>query len=176
MDMPSSNKAAGKFYNPGYEHLTSIYRLKEAQAFTPLKASSAYTLPLMALQNARLAIEEYVNLTGQRVDPAWGQSDWENTPVKARVTYVYRKMGLQLNSETGIWRDVLLLFETAGGIDEDLSEMLNVHRESIPENLKQIAVDYPIYRSQAIAEEAIDILLDQLETHKTLKINSVLVK
>ena len=114
--MPPSNKAAGKFYNPGYEHLTSIYRLKEAQALAPLKASSAYILPLMALQNARLAIEEYVNLTGQRVDPAWVRSDWENIPIEARITYVYRKMGLQLNSEAGVWRDVLLLFETAGEI------------------------------------------------------------
>jgi len=174
--MPSSNKAAGKFYNPGYEHLTSIYRLKEAQALAPLKAFSAYILPLMALQNARLAIEEYVNLTGQRVDPAWVQYDRENTAIEVRIEYVFKKMGLRFKVKTGIWKDVLLLFETTSLINEDLSEMQNLHRENIPENLKQIAVDYPIYRSQAIAEEAIDILLDQLETHKTLKRNSVLLK
>jgi hypothetical protein len=54
--------------------------------------------------------------------------------------------------------------------------MQNVQRESIPEKLKKIAVDYPIYRSQAIAEEAIDILLDQLEIYKALKKSSTIVK
>jgi hypothetical protein len=174
--MPPSNKVAGKFYNPGYEHLTSIYRLKEAQALAPLKASLAYILPLMALQNACLAIEEYVNLTGQKVDPVWEQSNWRDTSIKARITYVYKKMGLSPSFKTGIWKDVVLLFETAGFINEDLSEMQHLHRESIPENLNQIAVDYPIYRSQAIAEEAIDLLLDQANLSAPLKRNSTLAK
>ena len=79
--MSSSDNPSGQFYNPGYEHLKSIYRLKEAQALAPLKASSAYILPLMAMQNARLAIEEYVNLTGRKVDPTWDQSNWENASI-----------------------------------------------------------------------------------------------
>jgi len=158
--MPSSNNTGGQFYNPGYEHLKSIYRLKEAQALAPLKASSAYILPLMAMQNARLAIEEYVNQTGRKVDPTWGQFDWQNTPIETRLVHVYEKMGRPVSFAKSIWKEVLLLFETVALINEDLSAMENLQRDSIPEKLKQVAVDYPIYRSQAIAEEAVDLLLE----------------
>jgi len=174
--MPASNKAAGQFYNPGYEHLKSIYLLKEAQKMALLKAPSMYILPLMALQNARLAIEEYVNLTGRKVDPDWDQTGWGDTSIEARVAHVHNKTGQLLSFKTGIWKDVLLLFETAALIDEDLSKMKNLHRENISERLKQIAVGYPIYRSQAIAEEAIDLLLDQSDFSSPVKRNAALVE
>lgn len=174
--MPSSNKPGGQFYNPGYEHLKSIYRLKEAQALAPLKASSAYILPLMAMQNARLAIEEYINQTGRKVDPAWDQSDWEHATVEARLVHVHKKMEQPLDSTKGVWKEVLSLFETIALIKEDLSAMENIQRESIPEKLKQVAVDYPIYRSQAIAEEAVDLLLEQSDLMNRVKSNSVLRK
>ena len=174
--MPSSNNTDGQFYNPGYEHLKSIYRLKEAQALAPLKASSAYILPLMAMQNARLAIEEYVNQTGRRVDPTWNQSDLENASIKARLMHVHKKMEQPLDFTKGIWKEVVLLFDTVTLIKEDLSAMENLQRDSIPESLKQVAVDYPIYRSQAIAEEAVDLLLEQSEISHPISRNSVVTK
>ena len=172
--MPSSNNPGGQFYNPGYEHLKAIYRLKEVQALAPLKASSAFILPLMAMQNARLAIEEYVNLTGRKVDLAWEQSNLENAPIEVRLVHIHKKMGQPLDFSKGIWKEVLSLFETVGLINEDLSAMENLQRDSIPEKLKQVAVDYPIYRSQAIAEEAVDLLLEQSDLRNRVKSNSVL--
>jgi len=174
--MPSSNNPGGQFYNPGYEHLKSIYRLKEAQALAPLKASSAYILPLMAMQNARLAIEEYVNLTGRKIDPTWDQSTLESASIEARLAHVYKKMEQPFDLTKGIWKEVLSLFTTVALINEDLFAMENIQRESIPEKLKQVAVDYPIYRSQAIAEEAVDLLLEQSDLRNRVKTNSVLNK
>jgi len=174
--MPSSNNPGGQFYNSGYEHLKSIYLLKEAQALAPLKASSAYILPLMAMQNACLAIEEYVNQTGQKVDPAWEQPAWEDAPIQVRLAHVYQKMRQPIDFTRGIWKEVLSLFEIVELVNEDLSAMENLQRDSIPENLKQIAVDYPIYRSQAIAEEAVDLLLEQSEINNPVPRNSTVAK
>lgn len=160
--MRTHNPTAGQFHNPGFEHLKSIYLLKEMQASAPLQAASMYILPLLALQNARLAIEEYINLTGRKVDPAWDQVERESSSIQERLAYVFGKMGQTPSFESDTWEEVLALFDTAGQIKGDLSEMRKLHREEIPEEFKDIAVEYPIYRSLAIAEDAIDVLLNCL--------------
>ncbi len=81
----------GQFHNSGYEHLKSIYILKEAQAKAPLQTASMYILPLLALKSARLAIDEYINLTGQKVDPTWDEIDRKVTPIRERIAYVFGK-------------------------------------------------------------------------------------
>lgn len=80
-----------QFHNSGYEHLKSIYILKEAQAKAPLQTASMYILPLLALKSARLAIDEYINLTGQKVDPTWDEIDRKVTPIRERIAYVFGK-------------------------------------------------------------------------------------
>ena len=158
--VPIENPAAGQFHNPGFEHLKSIYYLKEAQAKAPLQAASIYILPLMAIQSARLSIDEYVNRMGQKMDLAWDEADRLAASIHERIAYIYEKTGQPLSFKTGIWKDVLALFETSGLIKGNLLEMRKLQRDDIPENFKDIAVEYPIYRTQAIAEEAIDLLLD----------------
>jgi hypothetical protein len=149
-----------QLHNPGYEYLKAIYHLKNAQANAPLRAASAYILPLMALQNACLAIKEYINLTGQKVVTNWEEIDWRDISIQEKVTFIYKKLEQPVRFDTGIWKDVLALFETAGALEGNLAGMQNLPREEIPEKFKSIAVDYPIYRSQAVAEEAVDLLLD----------------
>ena len=173
--MSTPTQANGQFHNPGYEHLKAIYRLKEAQAKYPLQAASMYILPLLALQNASLAIEEYVNLTGRKIDPAWDKTDWTDIPVEMRIKSIYEKMGLSFSFQKNIWKEVLLLREAASFINVDLSEIKDA-REDVPEKLKQIAVDYPIYRSQAVAEEAVDLLLSQSDYVNSYKRNSTLAE
>ena len=102
--MKANHPAAGQLHNPGYEHLKSIYYLKEAQAKAPLQAASAYILPLMALKNACLAIEAYVDRAGRNVDPAWDEADWQAASIRERVAYIYEKMGRQLSFEKDIWK------------------------------------------------------------------------
>jgi len=172
----TNNPTAGQFHNRGYEHLKSIYLLKEAQAKAPLQAASMYILPLLALQSARLAINEYVNLTGRKVDPAWDEVDWEAASIQERIAYIFRKVGQSPGFESDTWEEVLALFETAGLIKGDLSEMRKLHREEIPEEFKDIAVEYPIYRSLAIAEQAIDLLLDQSDFNSPLNKDETLTK
>jgi hypothetical protein len=150
---------AGKFHNAGYEHLKAIYFLKEVQAKAPLRAASTYILPLMALQKARLAIEAYVNQTGQSLDPAWDEFNKQTTSIQERIDYIFKKMEEMPSFNKGVWNDVVELFETAKLIEGDLSEMSKLQRNEIPEEIKDIAVEYPIYRSQAIAEEAVEALL-----------------
>ena len=150
----------GQFHNPGYEHLKSIYILKEAQAKAPLQTASMYILPLSALKSARLAIDEYVNLTGQKFDPTWDEIDWKATPIRERIAYVFEKMGQSPGFESDTWEEVLALYETAELIKGDPSEMRKLHRDEIPEEFKDIAVEYPIYRSLVIAEGAIEALLN----------------
>jgi hypothetical protein len=154
------NPTAGQFHNPGYEHLKSIYLLREAQASAPLQAASMYILPLLALQRARLAINAYVNLMGQKVDPSWDEFQRKATSIQERIIYIFEKIGQSLSFEADTWKEVLALFEAAGLIKGDLLEMRKLHRDEIPEKFKDIAVEYPIYRSLAIAEEAIEALLN----------------
>jgi len=170
----TNSPTAGQFHNPGFEHLKSIYLLKVAQAQAPLQAASMYILPLLALQNARLAIDEYVNLTGRKVDPAWDEVDWKTTSIQERIAFIFGKMGQSPSFESDTWEEVLALFETARLIKGNLSEMRKLHREEIPEEFKDIAVEYPIYRSLAIAEEAIDLLLDQSDLNSSLNRNDTL--
>jgi len=147
-------------HNSGYEHLKSLYLLKEAQAEAPLQAASLYILPLMALQSARSAIEAYLNHTGRKIDPAWDEFDRKVTSIQERIAYIFGKIGQPFNCEAGVWKEVLALFEMPVQLDGDLSEMRKLSKEKIPEKFKEIAVEFPIYRSQATAEEAISLLLD----------------
>jgi hypothetical protein len=174
--MRTKDPTDGQFHNSGYEHLKSIYLLKEAQAQAPLQAASAYILPLMALQKARQAIEAYLDQTGKKVDPAWDELDRKVASIQERIAYIFGKMGHPFDFEAGIWREVLALFEMTGQINVDLSEMRKLPREKIPEKLKDIAVEYPIYRSQATAEEAINLLLDLADLSSPLDMNSTMAK
>jgi len=174
--MHTSNTTDEQLYNSGYEHLKSIYHLKKAQAQAPLQAASAYVLPLLAMQSACLAIEEYINITGRKFDPAWDEYNWNTVPFKKRIAYAYQKMGQSPSFERGVWKEVLELFEKAELIKGDLSQMRRLHREEIPEECKDVAVEFPIYRSQAIAEKAIDTLLDQVELSKALQKSAAIAK
>jgi len=174
--MHTSNTTDEQLYNSGYQHLKSIYHLKKAQAQAPLQAASAYVLPLLAMQSACLAIEEYINITGRKFDPAWDEYDWHTIPAKKRIAHVYEKMGQTPNFERSVWKEVLELFEKAGFIKGDLSKMRKLHREEIPEECKDVAVEFPIYRSQAIAENAIDTLLDQSDLCKAMQKSAAIAK
>ena len=155
----------------GYEHLKEIYYLKKTQAKSPLAASSAYILPLMAMQSACLAIDGYIDQAGRKVDVTWDDIGWQDVSIRERLAYLFKKMGRPLQLNAGIWKEVFLLFETTGMIQGNLSEMKKLYREKIPEKFKDIAVEYPIYRSQAIAEETADLLLDMSDLSSVVNKN-----
>jgi hypothetical protein len=159
-DMQRIDSKDGKFTNPGYEYLKMIYLMKDAQAQDSSKNTSPYFYPLLALQSACLAIEGYVDLVGRQIDPVWDDSDQESVSIKKRVTHIYKKAGKKVNFRKGIWKDVLTLYNRARRIRKNPSKFRNAPEAEIPKSYRDVAKKYPIHRSQAIAEEAVEALLD----------------
>lgn len=151
--------ALGRFQNHGYEYLSSIYRMKEEHDILSSQGITPYIMPVKVLSVACLAIEEYVNVAGFRIDPNWEEFDHETEPIKKRIARIYELLGVPVNFDTGIWKDVLDLFEMEKCIKNDMLALIRFHEEEIPETIKEAVQRFPIRLSQAIAEKAIELLL-----------------
>ena len=149
----------GRFQNHGYEYLSSIYRMKEEHDQLSSRGITPYIMPVKVLSVACLAIVEYLNVAGFRVDPNWEEFDHETESVRERIEYIYKLLEKPINFETGIWKDVLELFEMEKRIKKDSMGLIRYHQEEIPEIIKEAAKRYPIQFSQAVAERAIELLL-----------------
>jgi len=155
----SSNPPLGRFQNNGYEYLSSIYRMKEEHDLLSSRGITPYIMPVKVLVVACLAIEEYINVAGFRVDPDWKEFDHENESVKDRLERVFELIGTPVNFDTGIWKDVLGLFEMEKRIKKHSRGLIRYHEEEIPEVIKEATQKYPIRLSLALAEKAIELLL-----------------
>lgn len=155
----SPNPPVNRSQNNGYEYLSSIYRMKEEHDLLSSRGITPYIMPIKVLVVACLAIEEYINVAGVRVDPEWQEFDHENESVRDRVTHLYKMIGTPVNFDTGIWKDVLGLFEMEKRIKMHSRGLIRYHEAEIPEIVKEAANKYPIRFSQAIAEKAIELLL-----------------
>jgi len=158
--MQRTNPIDGQFNNPGYEYLKLICLMKDAQVYDSLQGASLHFFPLLALQSARLAIEEYVDLVGRQIDPAWDETDHE-IAIKERVARIYKKTGEPIDFNKGIWKEVLTLFDMAGHVHANPAKLKKSCEAEIPEMYRDIATKYPIHLSQAIAEEVVEALLDR---------------
>ena len=158
--MHTSNPTDGQFNNPGYEYLKLIYLMKDAQVYDSSQSTSPHFLPLLALQSARLAIEGYIDLVGRKIEPTWDETDYESASIKKRIAHIYKKTGKPVDFKKGIWKEALTLFDMAGRIHTNPSEFRNAQDAEIPESYRDVSTKYPIHRSQAIAEEAVEALLD----------------
>jgi hypothetical protein len=156
---PSKIPTLGRFQNHGYEYLSSIYRMKEEHDLLSSRGITAYIMPVKVLVVACLAIEEYVNVAGFRVDPNWKVFNHETESLKARVAHIYKLIGKPVNFETGIWEDVLGLFEMEKNIKDYSGGLFRYHESEFPEIIKEAVKRYPIRLSLAIAEKAIELLL-----------------
>jgi hypothetical protein len=155
----TTNPSFGRFQNHGYEYLSSIYRMKEEHDLLSSRGITPYIMPIKVLSVACLAIEEYINVAGFRVDPEWKEFDHETEAVKERIAHIYNLIGKPVCFEAGAWRDVLELFEMEKLIKKDMLSLIRYHEEGIPETIKEAVKRYPIRLSQAIAEKAIELLL-----------------
>ena len=158
--MGTSDLAGGQFNNPGFEYLKLIYLMKDAQANDSSGGISPHFFPLLALQSARLAIEGYIDLIGRQIDPAWSESDRKTISIKDRIAIIYKKTGKPVNLKNGIWKEALTLFDMAGLIHTNPSEFKNARESEIPETYRDVASKYPVQLSLAIAEQAVEALLD----------------
>ena len=149
-----------RFQNNGYEYLSSIYRMKEEHDQLSSRGITPYVMPVKVLSVACLAIEEYINVAGFRVDPEWEEFDHETESVQERLEHIFKLLGRPIVLEIGIWKDVLELFETEKRIKEEALGLFQYHKKEIPEIIKEATKKYPIRLSQAIAERAIELLLN----------------
>ena len=148
-----------RFQNYGYEYLSSIYRMKEEHDQLSSKGITPYIMPVKVLSVACLAIEEYMNVAGFRIDPEWEEFDHETESIRERLAHIFKLAGKPVNFDSGIWRDVLELFEMERVIKKDSLSLVRYHQKEIPEIIKEAANRYPIRFSQAVAEKAIELLL-----------------
>ena len=140
----TSNANFGRFQNQGYEYLSSIYRMKEEHDLLSSRGITPYIMPVKVLNVACLAIEEYINLAGFRMDSDWKEFDHETESVRDRITYLYSLIGQQVDFETGIWKDVLGLFEMEKQIKRYSRGLVRYHEAEIPEIIKDAVKRYPI--------------------------------
>lgn len=155
----SSNSTLGRFQNHGYEYLSSIYRMKEEHDLLSSRGITPYIMPVKVLVVACLAIEEYINVAGFRVDPEWKEFDHETESIKDRVAHIYEQIGKPVSFDSGIWKDVLGLFDMEKQLKRYSRGLVKYHEAEIPEIIKNAVSKYPIRLSQAIAEKAIELLL-----------------
>ncbi|MFL7868372.1 MAG: hypothetical protein AB8I58_06060 [Anaerolineales bacterium] len=146
--------------NPGYEYLMGVYWMKEAQVSLSSE-KTRYYLPAKALVRACLAIDSYINVVGSKVDPHWDTLHEESIPLQERLTRIYQNLNWPLDLNKGIWEDVLVLF----GLRDELSrfELTNIYgmpETEVPQIFKEIEQRYPIRLTHAIAEEAIQLLIN----------------
>jgi len=150
----------GRLHNPGYEILKDIYWMKEAQVNLSSE-KTLYFLPAKALLSACMAIDGYVNVVGSRVDPQWEDLDEESTPIKERLTRIYRNLQRPLDLNRGIWEDVLLIFSLREDLSRyELASIYGMQEAVVPALFKVIEQKYPIRLTHAIAEAAIELLLN----------------
>ena len=146
--------------SPGYTVLKDIYWMKDAQVNLS-SHKTLYYLPAKALLSACLAIESYINVVGSRVDPQWVNLDEETTPIKERLIRIYKKLNRPLDLNRGIWDDVLLLFSLREELSHyELASVYGMQEAVVPAIFKVIEQKYPIRLTHAIAEGAIELLLN----------------
>lgn len=147
-------------HNPGYEYLMGIYWMKEAQVSLPSE-KTRYYLPAKALLRACLAIDSYVNVVGSKIDPHWDTLNEEITPIQERLTRIYNKLNWPLDLNKGVWEDVLLLFDLREKLGHyELANIYGLPEAEVPDIFKEIEQKYPIRLMFAIAEEAIQLLIN----------------
>jgi len=156
----SSTATLERMQNPGYEVLKDIYWMKAAQG-NLASEKTRYYLPAKALLSACMAIDGYVNVVGSRVDPQWEYIDEESTPIKERLIRIYKSLNRPLDFNRGIWEDVLLIFNLREDINRyELASIYGMQEAVVPAIFKVIEQKYPIRLTHAIAEGAIELLLN----------------
>lgn len=156
----SSTSTLGRLQNPGYEYLMGIYWMKDVQGVVSSE-KTRYYLPAKALLSACQAVDGYINVVGSKVDPQWENINEESTPIKERLTRIYKNLEQPFDFNRGVWEDVLLLFSLREDLSRfELASIYGMQEAVVPAIFKVIAQKYPIRLTHAIAEEAIEILLN----------------
>jgi len=163
--MMKSKQPRGKYeliHNPGYDFRRLIYWMKdmemdEKDENTPI---APHFIPILALIGAYFAIEGYINMVGQHVDPNWENFEKGPISVKKRLDRIYSMLGKKLDSGHGIWQQVLDLFKSRIELAHPMYvSKTEIRNTEIPTVFQRVEKKYPVLKSEKICDEAIDVLL-----------------
>lgn len=163
--MMKSKQTTGKhelIHNPGYDFRRLIYWMKDMEMDEKDESIpiAPYFIPILALIGACFAIEGYINMVGQHVDPNWKNFDKGPISVKKRLERIYSMLGKKLHLGHGIWQKVLDLFKSRNELVHPIYvSKTEIRNNEIPTVFDRIEQKYPVSNSEKICEEAINVLL-----------------
>lgn len=134
--------------------------MKETDANNENLPFAPYLIPTIALLAGCCAIEGYINMVGQKVDPNWVEFDKGPVPIKDRIARLYGCVGEKADFSRGIWQRVLKLFKTRNELVHPRYIETEEERDAdIPNVFQAVGSKYSPSRSMEISELAIDTLL-----------------
>lgn len=143
-------------HNPGDDFKEIVYCMNDEKPHI-----APYFVPILALLGACFAIEAYINMVGQQVDPNWIKFDKGHIPLKDRLKRIYSKINKTLVCGQGIWQDVLKLFEMRIQLVHPVYiNRKEIRIEKIPDIFDTVEKNYPPYKAKETLEKAIDALLN----------------
>lgn len=147
-------------HNPGYDFLRLLSWLEEADPKNPSLPFAAYFLPVLSILAGTCAIEGYLNMVGQQLDPKWSNFDTRPRSIKARLTKVYLAAGKKVDFESDMWKDALALFEMRNDLVHPLYVDVTEERDSeIPDVFQKASDAWPSVRCRQVTEATVDALL-----------------
>ena len=145
-------------HNPGYDFRRLLNWISEADANNPDLPFAPYFLPVIGILAACCAIEGYVNMVGQKVDPSWAKFDKGPMPIRDRISRVYYCVGKKPLFSKGVWNKALSLFKMRNELVHP-KYVQKAEKRKIKTIFQTANKKYPPSDSKRIAEGAIDTLL-----------------
>ena len=143
-------------HNPGDDFKRLVYWMNDENPHVV-----PYLVPVLALLGACFAIEGYINMVGQHVDPDWKKFVKGPTSVKDRLKRIYLKKNKTLNCNQGIWQDVLGLFKIRIDLVHPVyKNQKEIRIDEIPDIFDIVEDKYSPSKSKEILENAINVLLN----------------
>lgn len=150
-------------HNPGYDFLRLLSWLEEADPENPSLPFAAYFLPVLSILAGTCAIEGYVNMVGQQLDPKWSSFDTRPKSMRARLTKAYLAAGKKVDFESAVWKDALALFEMRNVLVHPRYVDVTERRDSeIPDLFQRASDAWPPARCRQVAEATVDALLQDM--------------
>jgi hypothetical protein len=163
MESDSSGRGAGVYgieHNPGYDFLRLVNWLSETDVKNPNLPFAAYMVPVVSLISACCAIEAYINMIGQHIDPDWAQFEKGPITIKERISRIYERLGKTPEFGQGVFHNTIALFKMRIDLVHPRYKKAEEKRkEHIPNLFEVLNAKFSPSKSKEIADNTIDLLL-----------------
>jgi len=156
-------------HNPGDDFKELVYWMNDKESHIP-----PYFIPVLALLGTCFAIEGYINMVGQQVDPDWSKFERGHITLKDRLERIYSRINKTLICGNGIWQNVLEIFKIRIEIvHPTYRNQEEIRTEAIPDIFDIVKKKYPQSKSREILENAIDTLLKDTDLNHLKDIGKI---